>query len=102
MLDGYAHIVEFFMSFEWWKTEPHDELVDSGSYCLAKPGELYAVYVPEPRKVKIRLEPGTYEARWFSAVTGQVITLPSVQGPDWTSPEPPGTQDWALLLQKRK
>jgi hypothetical protein len=101
MLNGYAHIVEFFTSFEWWKTEPHDELVDHGSYCLAKPGELYAVYLPEPRKVKIRLEPGTYEARWFSALTGQVIPLPSVQGPDWTSPEPPGTQDWALLLQKR-
>jgi hypothetical protein len=102
MLNGYAHIVEFFTSFEWWKTEPHDELVDNGGYCLAKPGELYAVYMPEPRKVKIRLEPGTYEVRWFSAVTGQVIPLPSVQGPDWTSPEPPGTQDWALLLQKRK
>jgi hypothetical protein len=102
MLNGYAHIVEFFTSFEWWKTEPHDELVDNGGYCLAKPGELYAVYLPEPRKVKIRLEPGTYEARWFSAVTGQAIPLPSIEGPDWTSPEPPGTQDWALLLQKRK
>jgi hypothetical protein len=31
MLNGYAHIVEFFTSFEWWKTEPHDEFVDKGS-----------------------------------------------------------------------
>jgi hypothetical protein len=22
MLKGYAHMVDFFMSFEWWKTEP--------------------------------------------------------------------------------
>lgn len=27
MLQGYARMVDFFMSFEWWKTEPHDELV---------------------------------------------------------------------------
>jgi hypothetical protein len=26
MLAGYAHMVDFFTSFEWWKTEPHDEL----------------------------------------------------------------------------
>ena len=49
----------------WWT---------SGAYCLAKPGEIYAVYLPEPMKVKIKLEPGTYNARWFSALTGQVVT----------------------------
>ena len=27
MLRGYAHMVDFFTMFEWWKTEPHDELV---------------------------------------------------------------------------
>jgi hypothetical protein len=102
MLNGYAHIVEFFTSFEWWKTEPHDELVDGGSYCLAKPGEIYAVYLPQPRKVKVTLEPGTYNARWFSALTGQVVSLAPVQGPEWTSPDPPGTQDWALLLERRR
>ena len=30
MLQGYAHMVEFFTSFEWWTTEPHDELVNHG------------------------------------------------------------------------
>ena len=46
MLKGYGHMVDFFTSFEWWKTEPHDELVNNGAYCLAKPGEIYAVYLP--------------------------------------------------------
>ena len=46
MLKGYEHMVDFFTSFEWWKTEPHDELVNNGAYCLAKPGEIYAVYLP--------------------------------------------------------
>jgi hypothetical protein len=101
MLKGYQHMVDFFTSFEWWKTEPHDELVNSGCYCLAKPGEIYAVYLPKEGDVTIRLEPGAYEAQWFSAFTGETIPLPVVQGPSWTSPKTPGWLDWALLLKKK-
>ena len=116
MLKGYEHMVDFFTSFEWWKTEPHDELVDNGAYCLAKPGEIYAVYLPvRPLcanrehfgyeaacgAVRIKLEPGTYDAKWFSAFTGEVVELPQVQGSSWTLPTPPGWLDWALLLQRR-
>jgi hypothetical protein len=115
MLKGYAHMVDFFTSFEWWKTEPHDELVSGGAYCLAKPGEIYAVYLPvrpmcgsgdayehqrECGAVTIRVEPGTYEASWFGAYTGEVVPLPAAQGPVWTLPKPPGGLDWALLLKR--
>jgi len=31
MLKGYERMVDFFSSFEWWKTEPHDELVNNGA-----------------------------------------------------------------------
>jgi len=115
MLKGYEHMVDFFTSFEWWKTEPHDELVSKGAYCLAKPGEIYAVYVPvrplcgnqehfgydeECGDISIKLEPGTYKAKWFSATTGEIVSLPSVQGPSWKLPNPPGWLDWALLLER--
>jgi len=102
MLKGYEHMVDFFTSFEWWKTEPHDELVNNGAYCLAKPGEIYAVYLPKQGKVTVQLEPGAYDAVWFSAFTGERIPLPTVTGPSWTSPETPGWLDWALLLQRRR
>ena len=117
MLKGYEHMVDFFTSFEWWKTEPHDELVSNGAYCLAKPGEIYAVYLPvrpicgnaeafEHQKVcgeiSLKLEPGTYEARWFSAYTGEIIPLPPVEGRVWTLPKTPGWLDWALLLQRKR
>lgn len=112
MLKGYQHMVEFFTSFDWWKTEPHDELVNHGAFCLAKPGEIYAVYLPKtgdytvehaPRTVTIDLAPGTYSARWFDAFTGEVVPLPPVTatGPQWTSPETPGWLDWALLLERQ-
>jgi len=115
MLKGYEHMVDFFTSFEWWKTEPHDELVSKPAYCLAKPGEIYAVYIPlrpvcvnvehfgyeqECGDITIKLEPGTYEAKWFGAYTGEIVPLPPVHGPVWTIPEPPGWLDWALLLTK--
>jgi hypothetical protein len=102
MLKGYEHMVDFFTSFEWWKTEPHDELVNNGAYCLAKPGELYAVYLPKGGDVSIKLEPGSYEAKWFNAFTGETVPLPPVEGPAWTSPQAPGWLDWAMLLQKRR
>lgn len=101
MLNGYAHMVEFFTSFEWWKVEPHDELVTGGAYCLAKPGEIYAIYLPDTRKVTATLAPGRYDAKWFSAVTGDVVPLPPVDGGQWSVPAPPGAQDWALLLQRK-
>lgn len=102
MLKGYEHMVDFFTSFEWWKTEPHDELVNGGAYCLAKPGEIYAIYLPKGGKVAVKMEPGEYDAKWFSAYTGEVVLLPVVNGTDWTSPNAPGWLDWALLLQRRQ
>ena len=116
MLKGYEHMVDFFTSFEWWKTEPHDELVKNGAYCLAEPGEIYAVYLPlrplcgnhehfgyndECGEVAIRLQPGTYVAKWFSAATGEIVPLPPVEGSDWIVPNPPGWADWAVLLQRQ-
>jgi hypothetical protein len=102
MLRGYAHMVDFFTSFNWWTTEPHDELVNHDAYCLAKPGEIYAVYLPNGGDVTIRLEPGRYEAKWFSPFTGEIVPLSGpLQGPAWTSPKAPGALDAALLLQKK-
>jgi hypothetical protein len=99
MFLGYGHMVDFFTSFEWWKTNPHDELVDNRNYCLADTGKTYAVYLPHAGHVTVHLEPGQYRAYWFSAMTGEKIDLPDATGPSWTSPDTPDQYDWALLLQ---
>jgi hypothetical protein len=101
MLVGYGHMVDFFTSFDWWKTEPHDEFVDRGNYCRAQPGEIYAVYLPNPGRVNVRLPPGRYKASWFDALTGEKLDLPDAEGPLWSSPETPGHNDWALLLLRK-
>ena len=101
MFKGYAHMVDFFTSFDWWGTEPHDEL-GNGNYCLAKPGETYAVYLPHAGYVTVRIQPGQYGATWWEAASGRQIALPSfnVTAPAWTSPAAPGEGDWALLLRR--
>jgi hypothetical protein len=100
MLLGYAHMVDFFTSFEWWKTEAHDELVNKGNYCLAKPGETYAAYLPHGGRITVRLRGGPYRGAWFNPSTGEWIVLPPVRGPVWTSPAAPDNQDWVLRLQR--
>ncbi len=101
MLQGYAHMVDFFTSFDWWKTEPHDELVSGNNYCLAEPGEIYAVYLPNGGKTSIRLKPGYYQPSWFNPTTGEWLSLDPVHGQSWTSPEAPMHTDWALLLRRK-
>ncbi len=101
MFLGYGHMVDFFTSFEWWKTNPHDELVNQGNYCLADPGKTYVVYIPHGGKATVQLQKGNYRAYWFSGATGEKIDLPEVQAASWTSPPPPDQNDWAILLQAK-
>ena len=101
MLKGYEHMVDFFTSFDWWKANPHDELVTEGDYCLADPGKTYAIYLPKGGRAHIKLQPGKYNARWFNARTGEWSASQEMQmGASWDSPSSPGTGDWALLLQR--
>jgi hypothetical protein len=100
MLEGYKHMVDYFTSFDWWKTEPHDELVNHGNYCLARPGELYSIYLPNGGQATLRLQGGPYRVMRFDPSTGKRTSLPVAKGPVWTSPSAPGHRDWALLLDK--
>jgi hypothetical protein len=93
-------MVDFFTSFEWWETDPHDELVNNSNYCLAEPGKIYVVYPPHGGNVIVRLEKGRYDAAWFNPSTGERTTLPVALGPLWSSPRAPDSNDWALLLQR--
>jgi hypothetical protein len=103
MLQGYARMVEFFTSFEWWKLEPHDELIDGGNFCLASPGNLYVVYLPQGRPGTLRLPDGVFEAHWYNPLTGDSIGLDRVNGGRWAIPAPPASgQDWALFARRQR
>ena len=101
MFEGYAHMVDFFTSFDWWRTEPHDELVSAGTYCLALPGRLYVVYLPRGGSTSIRLERGRYSGVWLEAATGAKVPLAAIDGGTRAAFTAPGPNDWALLLQRQ-
>lgn len=64
MLKGYGHIVDFFRAFEWWKTVPRNDLVESGSaLVLAELGRQCAVCLPNGGSVALKLVPGRYAVR---------------------------------------
>ncbi len=103
MLQGYAHMVDYFTDFKWWETEPHDELVNTGNYCLAKPGEIYAVYLPHGGQVTIQMEPGQYVATCWNPTTGEKATLPlvDISTSSWNAAVATEGCDRALLLLKK-
>jgi len=48
-----------------------NELVSSANaYCLAKPGQVYVVYLPQTEATKITLPEGKYTIKWFNPRTG--------------------------------
>jgi Protein of unknown function (DUF4038)/Domain of unknown function (DUF5060)/Putative collagen-binding domain of a collagenase len=101
MLRGYAHMADFFTSFDWWKTNPDDSLVTHGDYCLAAPGNIYVIYLPMAGSVTAKLEAGSYKAEWFNPRTGKKTPLPDADGRSWSSPMAADSGDWAILLQKK-
>ena len=98
MLNGYARIVDFFTALEWWKAEPHDELVTGGAMCLAEPGRQYVVYLRAGGSVTVKLARGTYRASWFNPRSGRRKPIGRAKGPKWTSPAAPDKKDWVVLL----
>jgi hypothetical protein len=100
MLLGYAHMVNFFRSFEWWKAEPHDELVNNGAFCLAEIGRVYVIYLPHGANVSVKLDPARYQMKLFNPRSGEYSTGPIAEGAIWTSPVAPDKGDWALLLTR--
>lgn len=102
MLEGYARMVQFFTSFEWWKVEPHDELVNNGAFCLAEAGRVYVVYLPHGGEVSVKLDSGGYQVRWFNPRTGEYSAAQTAEDASWTSPAAPDKEDWVLLLTKNQ
>ena len=100
LLVEYQHLYDFFTSFDWWTTDPHDELVSSGDYCLAAPGQLYAVYLPNGGEATVKLEAGSYRAEWFNPRSSERFAVGDVSGPEWKSPASPDNHDWALVLRR--
>ena len=80
----------------------------NGNWCLADPGSLYVVYLPEGGEAKIDLsgDNATYDLTWFNPRNGTTGsgTKASVKGGKQVSlgkPKQDTAEDWAIILKKR-
>jgi hypothetical protein len=86
----------------------HDELISAkDGYCFAKPGQIYAIYLPTGGTTKLNLGESTsiFTVQWFNPRTGGELrtgTKTEITGPGPTDigqpPTDPG-KDWVALIK---
>jgi hypothetical protein len=92
----------FMESLPFWEMESHDEVVKSGkAFCLAKPGEVYALYLPLGGSVTIDLPAnGKFDTAWWNPANGRDGRFQDqtrVNG-GMRKFTPPADGDWALRI----
>jgi hypothetical protein len=86
-----------------------DELTkDQYDYCLAKEGEIYAIYLPEGKATDIKLPEGRYTINWLNPHTGGDLQTGSVKiltVKNYASTGNPPVQDgkdWVCLIRREQ
>ena len=106
-----AFMARFLKSIQWWRLEPHPELVSdyAARFCSAVPGKEYVVYMRWAGALKLDLKdvPESAELRytWFDLTEGKERKGGAVRGGgvrQFGAPEPypayPHYKDWLLHL----
>jgi hypothetical protein len=107
MWDQTRWAMEFFrQGLPLAEMRPADDLTArEDDYCLAKPGEVYAVYLPEGGTTELDLLPGEYTVRWYNPRSGgdlQEGSVRTLRGPGRRPlGDPPSepSRDWAVLVK---
>lgn len=92
---------DFMERIPYWTMSPHNELVDSGKFCLANPGKGYVIYADSGGVVSVDLSAatGTISVEWLNPRTGELTAAGAVPGGARQSFTPPlETGDWVLHL----
>jgi hypothetical protein len=110
MWDQTRYALEFFRRhLPFWEMEPDDTLASGAeAWVLARPGQVYAVYLPRGGAVTLNVGGGSYDVRWYNPRAGgalQTGSVGSVTGkaavPLGSPPSDPG-RDWAVLVTRRR
>jgi len=111
MWDQTRHALQFFRAnLPFWDMAPDNSLVTgpaaAGAYVFAKPGSVYAVYLPNGGTPRLKMGQGAYMVRWYNPRSGGNLLLGSltaVQGPGEKSLGPPPSDrdsDWVVLVSR--
>ncbi len=110
MWDQTRIALEFFQRhLPFWEMRHGDELASTGGgFCLAKPGEVYALYLPEGGTAELDLgeSSGTFRVSWLDPRSGgdlQEGPVREARGPGKVSLGPPPAErekDWVALVRR--
>ncbi len=108
--DQTRYALEFFQAhLPFTEMAPDNSLASNPkAYCLAKPGDVYAVYLLDGGTTDLNVAPGTYSVQWYNPRAGGQLLLGSVRritGPGTKSighPPKDSDKDWAVLVRKAK
>jgi len=111
MWDQTRHALEFFHDhLPFWTMAPNDTLISAEkAYCFAKPGQIYAVYLPAGGTTSLDLgsSPATFAVQWFNPRTGgplQTGSKTTIKGPGSVSigrPPNDADKDWVALIKRK-
>lgn len=101
--------LEFFHEYlPFTEMKHNDELTSAeGDYCFAKPGEVYAIYLPQGGETNLQLAEGNYRVQWFDPRNGgdlqegSVDAVQSRGNPSLGRPPKEVDRDWVVLVKKQ-
>jgi hypothetical protein len=109
--------LEFFHACKvpFWEMTSADALIgnsknDNSKYCLAKPGQVYVVYLPGGGTTNIDLgtAAGTCSVAWYNPRTGgalregSITTISAPGVPSLGQPPSDPQEDWVVLIRQRE
>lgn len=108
MWDQTRYALEFFHDHLPFAEMAPDNALTSNpkAYCLAQPGQIYAIYLLEGGSANLNVASGTYSVRWYNPRAGGELLHGSVRQITGPAPQsigqPPkeSEKDWAVLVRK--
>ncbi|HEV56279.1 MAG TPA: DUF5060 domain-containing protein [Phycisphaerales bacterium] len=103
------HALDFFHKhLPFWTMQSADDLAEGDAWCLAAPGHVYAIYLPEGGSTRLDLQDhgGTFSVQWYNPRTGGDLkagSIATIEGPGRQSigrPPQDEQQDWVALIRR--
>jgi hypothetical protein len=102
-LEHMAYFVEE-SGIRYWRMAPHDELIIGPPrtyFCLAEPDVEYMVYFRAGGEIRLRMNPGEYEVKWFNPRDGKFLPASTISASQETYFAASDEMDWVLYLCNR-
>ncbi len=105
MWDQTRHALTFFKGLPFPEMNVATDVVQGGAaWCIAKPGECYAIYAWPATGLSVTLPKGTYRAYWFNPRNGDGpvngVTIKGGAAQSLGDPPADADKDWAIAIKR--